>query len=342
MIIMNTKNGFYHNIILFTLNNIISIICMYVLKHNNTIIKYNNGYTVSISDKVNLFFLIRDNTSIKIAHTDKNKNIILTTQGHQYVYVIDHTFFLFKDIVCQFSSFTSFMIVYNKSRKRVHNYIINNKLFNNTLNKFVAFDSIVDNKIFEMLIHKYTSSNIITDRYVKDVIHQYNNHYRFKGKLGVVLSHMNIWKQFISNTKNVNKWLLILEDDISIKDNDITILINNYIHEVESLPKKSLYIKLYIHPTFSKQQFTPKFHIKNNIYHLFKKQWSNVAYIIHYDGIHLLLNNLFPLHTFFDYSISDLQDKLNGVIIKNNIIHTHGAIHGEDRNSRLGSIIFNI
>ena len=192
---------------------------------------------------------------------------------------------------------------------------------------------------------KYLDNNTITNNYIRDVILKYNNNnYYLKGKLGVLLSHTGLFKKIISEENNKD-WFLIMEDDVNIKinnSNDIIQLLNKYIYVVSKSYPKCKYIKLFIHSDNKKHQFDQKNKISDNLYKLCKKQWSNVIYLIHYDGIKILLDNLFPIDTYFDESISKLYDILHGITIKNNIFSTLGAMNRGDKKSELGSIIFNI
>ena len=237
------------------------------------------------------------------------------------------------------------MIVYEKSETRIENYKHINKLFNNIISKFSAVDTITDNHSFEEMVLKCIKNNTITKNYVRDVILRYkNNNYAFKGKLGVLLSHTNLFKKIISEEQN-KEWFLIMEDDVSIDlniNNNAIELINEYIELVSNFHPKCKYIKLFIHSDNNKNQFDKKYKIYDKLYKLNINQWSNVIYLIHYDGIKLLLDNIFPVDTFFDKSISKLYDTLCGIAIKNDIFKTNGSINSADKKSKLGSIIFNI
>ena len=297
---------------------------MYIFKHNDNIIEYNNGFLINNFYTTNLFYIIINNKTIKIAYSTYDNDIKFTKSGNKYLYYKNNKFFPIY--------FEPYMIVYEKSDKRIQNYNHVNKLFNNIINKIGAVDTITDNNTFDEMVFKYLNNNTITNNYIKDVIlKSQNNNYVYKGKLGVLLSHTNIFKQIISQ-KQDKRWFLIIEDDIQI-NLDIN---ENVIQKINE------YIKLFIHPDNIKNQFEKKNKIHNNIYKLNNNQWSNIIYLIHYDGIKYILDNLFPVDTFFDKSISTFYNILNGVYIKNTIFETCGSINACDNTSKLGSIIFNI
>ena len=310
---------------------------MYKFKHNYNFIEYNNGFLIKKFYCTNSFFIVIHHKTIKVAYTDNKHNIIITKSGSKYVYYKNNVFYNIY--------FEPYMIVYEQSEKRSKNYEHINKLFNNIINKFIAINTISDNDTFHDMVVKYMKNNTITENYIRDVIVKHkNNNYAFKGKLGVLLSHTNLFRKIISEEQN-KKWYLIMEDDVSIDlniNNNVIQLINEYISLVSNFYPKSKYIKLFIHSDNSKNQFNQKNKIYNNLYKLNINQWSNVIYLIHYDGIKILLENIFPVDTFFDKSISIFYDALDGVAIKNNVFTTIGSMNGGDKKSKLGSIIFNI
>ena len=310
---------------------------MYKFKHNDYFIEYNNGFLINKLYDTNLFFIVIHNKTIKVAYTDNKYNIIITKSGSKYIYYKNNIFYNFY--------FEPYMIVYEKSEKRSENYKHINKLFNNIIHKFSAVDTITDNDTFHKMVLKYINNNTITKNYVRDVILRYkNNNYAFKGKLGVLLSHTNLYNKIISEEQN-KEWFLIMEDDVSIDlniNNNAIQLVNEYIELVSNFYSKCKYIKLFIHSDNNKNQFDKKYKIYDKLYKLNINQWSNVIYLIHYDGIKLLLDNIFPVDTFFDKGISKLYDTLYGVAIKNDIFKTNGSINSADKKSKLGSIIFNI
>jgi hypothetical protein len=310
---------------------------MYKFKHNDSFIKYNNGFLINKLYHTNLFFIVIHNKTLKVAYTDDKHAVILTKTGSKYLYYKNNIFYN----VC----FKPYMIVYEKSETRIDNYKHINKLFNNIISKFSAVDTITDNHSFEEMVLKCIKNNTITKNYVRDVILKYkNNNYAFKGKLGVLLSHTNLFKKIISEEQN-KKWFLIMEDDVSIDLNindNVIQLINEYIKLVSNFHPKCKYIKLFIHSDNKKEQFDKIYEIHYKLFKLSINQWSNVIYLIHYDGIKILLDNIFPVDTFFDKSISELYNILNGVVIKNDIFKTSGSTNSKDKNSKLGSIIYNI
>jgi hypothetical protein len=310
---------------------------MYKFKHNDSFIEYNNGFLINKLYDTNLFFIVIHNKTLKVAYTDDKHTVILTKSGSKYLYYEKNKFYN----VC----FEPYMIVYEKSKTRIDNYKHINKLFNNIISKFCAVDTITDNHSFEEMVLKCIKNNTITKNYVRDVILKYkNNNYAFKGKLGVLLSHTNLFKKIISEEQN-KKWFLIMEDDVSIDLNindNVIQLINEYIKLVSNFHPKCKYIKLFIHSDNTKEQFDKIYEIHYKLFKLSINQWSNVIYLIHYDGIKILLDNLFPVDTFFDKSISKLYNILNGVVIKNDIFKTSGSTNSKDKNSKLGSIIYNI
>lgn len=307
---------------------------MYFFKHNNSIIKYNNGYLIKNFHKKNVFFLFLNKKTIKVAYTDQDLNVQITKLGKEYVYYEKNKFYLIH--------FKTYMIVYEKSEKRIEHYNHINNLFSDKIHKFNAIDTIIDNDSFHTLSLKYLHNNTITKNYIRNVIFKYKDNYVLKGKLGVLLSHINLLKQILSEEKTKD-WFLIMEDDVHINiNNDITQVINKYIYLISKSNPKCKYIKFFIHSDNETKQFDEKNKIIYNFYKLNKNQWSNVIYLIHYEGIKILLDNLFPIDTYFDKSISDYYDILDGITVKNDIFSTIGAMNRADNKSELGSIIYNI
>ena len=310
---------------------------MYYLKHNDNIIKIqHNTYNITyLYDTSNVFYLMHLLNHIKIAYTDEDNNIILTTKGKKYIYYnSDKKQFIILN-------FMPYMIVYNKSDKRVANYHNTNKLFNNIIN-IDAIDTISNKDNYIKILHRSLKNNVITSSYIENVICQRKKIY--PGKLGVLLSHIQLWNSILQD--NLHDWALIMEDDIHIQPPN-KININNYIINIINYVTKYYphckYIKLFTHPNFYEKQFSTEFHLMDDIiFKANKSQSGNVAYLIHKNGIQILKNNLFPISTYFDHSISNVFHMLNAISIKNNIFDTHGSITIDDKYSRLGSIIFNI
>ena len=230
-----------------------------------------------------------------------------------------------------YNDFELFMIVYSKSEKRLDNYKTQANKLNNNLNKFEAIDTMNKN-LFNYFKYYAIKEKYMNDEYIKKVT--LNGEY--PGKIGVVLSHTNLWKK-IYNNDNKTKWYLIVEDDINISEK-LPIFLYNIINLI---PKKCQFVRFYVHPEFYEKQFSEKYHIKYNMYKMMPDQWGNIAYFITKKGIKILLNNIFPLNgSFFDSTISKCS-KLNAIVIKNNIFQNLGASYGNDGNSKLGSIIWN-
>ena len=296
---------------------------MYTLKINNK--------THSIDDlELNLNKFINLNRFVKIFNI-YNSKFYTTKYASKILYHNKIT------NICNFNNIIYSMIVYNNPiRKR--NYYIQNNTLNNKLILFNAIDTISLNK-YNLLINIALKKKIISESYIKKAI-SYRKKIYYIGKLGVALSHINVWNKFKFLP---NKWILILEDDCYIKKINVNIdsFINNCINEVINIKPDCKYIKLHINNFNKKKQFSNSNKISGNIYKPIIPNCSNVAYLLHKDGIDIINKHLYPLKTFFDHSISYLFNHLNAIIYKNSIFINMGADSKGDNNTLFGSIIFN-
>ena len=166
------------------------------------------------------------------------------------------------------SNFETNMIVYIKSEKRLNNYKLLKKQINE-LKMFEAIDTLNDN--YDIYKNKCIEDNLFTQEYLT-----YCD--KLKGKLGCSLSHINLWKQFLNNSKK--DWLLVLEDDIKL-NNYNPVIIELLIGNANNL--KSNHIQLFTNPKFLKEQVDEE---KFN-YNLYKTtpQWGCLAFLINMKGM---------------------------------------------------------
>ena len=302
---------------------------MYIIKINNKIYSSNsNNLNLNKITNINDIYLLINNKFIKLLYLSNNI-LNITEYGSKIFY------YNIKNNILKFNNVIYFMIVYKKNNLRYKNYNIQNNILNNKLILCNAFDTINIEK-YDLFLYKSLNKNIIDKQYINNAIFQKKKYYT--GKLGVALSHINTWNKFKFLP---NKWALIMEDDcFIIKDIDIDAFINNCILEIINIKPKCKYIKLYINNFNKNKQFNDSNHICGNIYKPIIPNCSNIAYLLHQDGINIINKYLFPLKTFFDHSISYLFDHLNAVVYKNDIFKNMGADFRGDNNTLFGSIIF--
>jgi GR25 family glycosyltransferase involved in LPS biosynthesis len=214
-------------------------------------------------------------------------------------------------------------IVYKKSEKRVNNFnLIKEQI--KELKMFEAIDTLKDN--YDIHKNKCIDDNLFTQEYLSycDTL---------KGKLGCSLSHINLWKQFLNNSKK--DWLLVLEDDVKI-NNYNPIFIELLIGNANNL--KSNHVQLWTNPKFLKEQMDEE---KVN-YNLYKTtpQWGCLAYLINKKGIEIMLSKL-PFYDNNDIMISKNLEELNSLCFINDIFINQGAMDGNDKTSEFGSLLWN-
>lgn len=227
------------------------------------------------------------------------------------------------------NKFQSWMIVFERDSKRLENYHHINSLMK--CNKFSAIDSIRNNKFYsELAIEKnYTTNKYLNHREVKI----------YQGKLGCNLSHQMLLEKIV-NENCLENWYLILEDDVSIQNLDLTV-INNILQKADE--NDSDYIQLYTHPKFLSEQKS-----QESVYlELYKMipQFGTLAYFINKRGIKKVLEE-FPIILHIDRFYSTQIKNLNSLCWINEIFKNEGSndnsINEKKNKKRFGSLIWKI
>ena len=222
--------------------------------------------------------------------------------------------------------FNAYIFVYEKNIKRMNNYE-NIKKKISYIKKIESFDSINEknNCIKINSIFNFNCENIINDK--------------LKGKFGCNLSQQILW---LNHLKSDKKWLLILEDDTNININNI-IEFNNILNKIINFAdnNNSHFIQLETREHHIPDQLKQDKTIIPNLYKM-KPQCGMSAYLINKKAIKYLFSFL-PWDKYIDVYTSDINNinKLNSLCYVNNIFKTLGAQRQIDKNSKLGSIIYN-
>ena len=215
--------------------------------------------------------------------------------------------------------FESYMIVFTKSKERVYNF---NKIksFFNQLQMFEAYDG-----------NDIKSKNIAYNQ--KLLLPNYFDKY-LPGMLGCALSHIKLIEHFYkTSSKN---WLLVLEDDVCLKNFDIKV-INDIIKKADD--NNSNFIQLYMRSNIIEKQRIQKI-ISENLYNMIP-QVGTVAYLVSKNGYDIIKKQ-FPVNIAIDHFYSKHISKLNSLAYINTIFLNNGSYNYSDQNSSLGSIIGNI
>jgi len=281
--------------------------------------KYFSSYLNidDITSKLNEFIMEEENKNNELNKNNKleveNKNNKLELENKNNKLEVENK-----------KNFEINMIVYKKSEKRLTNFkLIKEQLLELTM--FEAIDTLNDN--YDIHKDKCIQDNLFTQEYL-------NYCDTLKGKLGCSLSHINLWKHFLNNSKR--NWLLVLEDDIQL-NNYNPIIIELLIGNANNL--KSNHIQLFTNPKFLKEQLEEE----NFNYNIYKTtpQWGCLAYLINKKGIEIMLSKL-PFYDNNDIMISKNLEELNSLCFINNIFINKGAMDGNDKTSEFGSLLWEL
>lgn len=221
------------------------------------------------------------------------------------------------------------MIVYSKLLNRLSNFFIQKQKLNE-IEMFNAIDAVTNYDIYKKFA---LENNLIRIELIKFMEGINLNGKPLYGILGCYLSHIFVLNDF--NTKNNNEWLLILEDDVVLKNFNIP-LINELINEANSI--KSQFIQLYTSPQFIEKQLKEELktpHLRKMI-----KQWGTVAYLIHKNAVNHIISQI-PHGNALDIVYSDNIEKFNSTCYLNNNIVNMGSFDCKGADNELGSIIMN-
>lgn len=221
-----------------------------------------------------------------------------------------------------------YMIVFTKNKERYNNFFeIKKEIIE--LEMFEAYDSI-NNLDSCLQINKLYNLN--TDEYINQWVSK-----KIFGKIGCNISHFMLLKMILHNNKIDNDdWIIILEDDIVVKNYDETI-INDLCNKANDVNSK--FIHLCVSKKFMEKQFNEKNLIDENIYKMIP-QWSTTAFLIKKSMINFLFNNL-PCDCNIDIFFGKYIDLFNGLVFKNNIISNMGSENSKDVDTKFGSLIWN-
>ena len=218
------------------------------------------------------------------------------------------------------ANYNSYMIVYEKDQQRKDNYITIKNITN--CQKFSAIDTLNE---YDKYVKFALENNYTNQSFIKNTRH-------LKGKLGCNLSHQLLLKEILM--KSSTEWNLILEDDVVIKDYDVEKL--KYLIK-KATENKSHYIHLYSHKNVIERQMKTK-KIDENLYELIP-QFGTVAYLINKTGIKKIIEK--PVCGYIDCVITQMKE-LNSLCFINKIFKTGGSTDNWDKNSKFGSLLWNI
>ncbi|MBA42703.1 MAG: hypothetical protein CMF62_01665 [Magnetococcales bacterium] len=282
--------------------------------NNNQLVLYNTSFT-------NLNFenyKILHTNNLKLANDAKEKGLFVNL-NNKWDW----------DNKKNNDEYEPFMITYIKNLSRLQNYYNINKVFNNTLRIYEAYDSV---KCYQYYREYAQVNNYVTKNFI-------NFSDETNGKLGCNLSHQKILENIKDNNYFGKEWFLIMEDDVTV-DSDFPSFISNILKEVKNKNINTNYIQLWLNESFKNKQLNQKNHIIGNMYHMIF-QWGAVCFLISKKGIEYILDN-FPLDSYIDIFYSRNINNLKSIYYLNDKVKTDGAYDGDDKTSKLGSIIWNI
>jgi GR25 family glycosyltransferase involved in LPS biosynthesis len=229
---------------------------------------------------------------------------------------------------------TIYMITYSKNIQRIENFNKINNLLINNVNYFEAIDTINNYEHYKLL---GLSNNYITPNYINYV--EKNG----LGKLGCNLSHQFLFEKIENNynsLENKNKWYLILEDDLELKGGNESIMtfLTELIQNINTNTPTSKYVQLCIYDNFFAEQVK-----QSKIFtDTFKKipQYGTCAYLIHIDAIKIL-NKQKPFDNNIDFVFNKMDKTFNSLATFNPYFNCNGSQHSQDKNTKMGSIIWN-
>jgi GR25 family glycosyltransferase involved in LPS biosynthesis len=268
----------------------------------------------------------------KILHTN-NLELAITAKDNGLFVKLNNDWDWFNNT--NNKQYESFMITYVKNSLRLENYYNLNKIFDNTLQMYEAYDSIKCYEYYKKYaqVNKYVTKNFI------------NLSDKTNGKLGCNLSHQKILEMIKDNNYFGKEWFLIMEDDITV-DSDFPLFISKILKEVKQNNIDTDYIQLWsndrhvewINDSFKNKQLNQENHIIGNIYRMIF-QWGAVCFLISREGIEFILNN-YPIDIYMDIFYSRNINNLKSIYYLNDKVKTEGAYDEDDKTSKLGSIVW--
>ena len=189
--------------------------------------------------------------------------------------------------------FDAYMVVYQKSPKRVNNYYEAKEQFNELL-MFEAYDGINES---EKCIQIGKDEKLLGPYF-----------YKVSGETGCALSHLKLMEHFY-NTSDKD-WLLVLEDDVYLNNFEpgiINRLINNC--NINNSYFVQMFTPLEI---LEKQKKTKQF--APNLYQMMIT-WGTVSYMVHKKGWEIL-KRAFPVNYPIDFLARKFIKELNALAYK--------------------------
>lgn len=221
------------------------------------------------------------------------------------------------------------MIVYSKHAKRLINFFQQKQKLPE-LELFNAIDSISNYEIYKKFALDNNLIKIELINYLEGII---LNSKPLYGILGCYLSHFFTLNDFLTNTNS--EWLLVLEDDVVLKDFSKELL-ETIINEATNI--NSDFVQLYTSPQFlSKQLEEPllTFHLRRMI-----KQWGAVAYLINKKAVRTIISKI-PFSDALDIVFSNYISYFNSTCYVNSNIVNMGSYDCKAADNELGSLIMN-
>jgi len=221
------------------------------------------------------------------------------------------------------------MIVYTKSKERVENFNKTKEI----LKELEMFDAIDGINMYEHYKKYALSNNYVTQYFIDDCEGKRDNFPKL-GIMGCLLSHLTLLKDFVENSDK--EWLFVMEDDATLDNFHPKIF--DYL--IDNLTKqKSNFLQMFVNPRFIEKQLNEKKY-NHGLYRMIH-QWGLVSYMINKEGAKLVLSKM-PYKQAIDMEVISNIDELNAIAFVNNIIKYRGALGSHDKNSELGSLLWNI
>jgi GR25 family glycosyltransferase involved in LPS biosynthesis len=197
----------------------------------------------------------------------------------------------------------------NLDRRPERNIYIQKQINNIKYNGPIERISAIDGKLINI---DDIPDNIITTSARNDIINIHQGVYRYLtyGALGCALSHLIIYNKVIKELNDTD-YVLILEDDVTIKNNFLNILKDH----INTIPNFDM---LYL----GYHQYSVKNEFDDNIVGIPETIYGTFGYIINKKAA-LELIKLFPLDYQIDTEIPKVFDNLNVFFLKDQLVTSY-------------------
>ena len=231
--------------------------------------------------------------------------------------------------------YSTYMIVFEKSKQRYQNYQNLNRRLKGTIRKFSAIDTINEYarwKIFAL------ANNYCTEGYIANEVEKFG-----PGKLGCNLSHLLLYKK-LNDEHGVNgsEWYLVLEDDVGIHPatyQELDQFINTLLDDIETKSADTQYVQLCIYDKFlARQSAAPRVFGST---HAKVRQYGTCAYLINLNAIRYL-HRFRPWDMNIDFLFNTLHGTFNSLATLNHYFYSQGTESRTDHreHKHYGSLIW--